>query len=438
MRKMEDKNKQKITIIILGLLLLLLNLNFVYGQSTQNNKLQDFLEALKKIVQTKPQPKVNTESTEPLFQTAPVSLYKPVVDYEKTITSVVERVSPAVVSIIISKDVPVFEQVYLSPISPDELGLPPEFKEFFQFNFPQIPQLRQKGTEKQKIGGGTGFIISNNGTILTNKHVVSDKDAEYTIYLNNGKKFSGKVLALHPVDDLAVIKIEAKNLPYLYLGDSDNLKLGQSAIAIGNALGEFQNTVSVGVVSGLKRSIVASDSGGNVEKLEGLIQTDAAINPGNSGGPLLNLRGEIIGINTAIVSGAQGISFAIPVNRAKKMLRDLNTTGKIEIPFLGVRYVVVNEDVQKKFNLPFDYGAYIYSGDKQSPIISGSPAEKSGLKTKDIILEADGQKINLQNSLAQIVANKNIGDKLALKIWRQGKILAIGVVLASLPTNLPQ
>ncbi len=190
--------------------------------------------------------------------------------------------------------------------------------------------------EKQKVGGGTGFIVSSDGLIVTNKHVVSDKDAEYTVYLSDGKKYKAKVLAVHPVDDLALIKINASGLPTLKLGDSDKIKLGQFVLAIGNALAEFQNTVSFGVISGLKRSITASDESGGVERLEDLIQTDAAINFGNSGGPLINLRGEVIGINTAIAGGAENIGFAIPVNRVKKMIDEFRQRGKIEIPFLGV------------------------------------------------------------------------------------------------------
>lgn len=426
-------SRKKITIaLFISFAILVLNLNLVYGQETGNNKIEQFFNSLKKIIQPKTQTlqNQNIESAESTFQLTPI--YKPVLDYEKAVMNVVEKESPAVVSIIISKDVPVFEQVYLNP---NEFGIPPEFQDFFQFNF---PQLKQKGTENKKIGGGTGFIISRDGMILTNKHVVSDKDAQYAIYLNDGKKFNGRVLALHPIDDLAIIKIEASNLPNLYLGTSDNLKLGQTAIAIGNALGEFQNTVSVGVISGLKRSIIASDNGGTVEKLEGLIQTDAAINPGNSGGPLLNLRGEVIGINTAIVSGAQNISFTIPINRAKQMVDEIKHKGKIEVPFLGVKYIPINETIQKKFNLPFDYGAYIYTDGKANPIISGSPAEKSGLKEKDIILEAGGQKITFQNSLAQIITSKKTGQKLNLKIYRNKSILMIEVVLSALPTNLPQ
>ena len=232
-----------------------------------------------------------------------------------------------------------------------------------------------------------------------------------------------------------MIKIKAKNLPTLILGDSDKVKIGQFVIAIGNALGEFQNTVSFGVISGLRRSITASDQSGNVERLEGLIQTDAAINFGNSGGPLINLKGEVIGVNTAIAGGAENIGFAIPINRAKKMIEEVKTKGKIEVPFLGVYYILINEEVQKKFNLPVDYGAYVYR-EGQSAIIPNSPAELYGLRDKDIILEMDGEKITPQNSLAQIIMKKSVGQKVNLKVLRDNQTLNIYVILGSLPKNL--
>ncbi len=355
-------------------------------------------------------------------------------DLENTVTQIVNRSSPAVVSIIISKYVPIIEQYYVNPF--EEFDLPPELKPFFEFRF-EIPQYRQKGYEKQDVGGGTGFIVSSDGLILTNKHVVSDPKAEYTVYLNDGRKFQAKVLVVHPTDDLALLKINANNLPVLTLGNSDNLKLGQFVIAIGNALGEFQNTVSFGVISGLRRSITASDEKGRIERLEGLIQTDAAINYGNSGGPLINLKGEVIGVNTAMAGGAENIGFAIPINRAKKMINDYKTKGKVEVPFLGVYYLLINDEIQKKFNLPVNYGAYIYR-EKGSAIMPNSPAELYGLRDKDIILEVDNEKVTPQNSLSQIIMKKNVGQKISVKILRNNKEMTIFIVLGSLPKNLPQ
>ncbi|MGC8981625.1 MAG: S1C family serine protease [Minisyncoccia bacterium] len=420
--------KKRISLVIVtALIMLIVTFNVVLAENNIN--LQNFLNLLKNIFKNNTTT-LDLKSVENVFQNTPE--YKSSCSCEDLVINTVEKTSPAVVSIIISKDVPIFEKYYIKPFN--EENLPDEFKQFFEF---EIPQYRQKGYEKKEIGGGTGFIISPNGLIATNKHVVSDKDAEYTVYLNDGRKFKAQVVALHPVDDLALIKVNANNLPYLTLGDSDKIKLGQTVIAIGNALGEFRNTVSVGVVSGLKRNITASDEYGNIERLEGMVQTDAAINRGNSGGPLINLKGEVIGINTAIVSGAENIGFAIPINKLKRMINELSTKGKIEVPFLGVRYILIDEEVKNKFKLPFDYGAYIYSNDPQKPaVIKDSPADKAGLKEKDIILEVDNQKVTLQNTLASMITSRKVGDTINLKVWRNGSIIFLKAVLAPLPTNL--
>jgi len=243
-------------------------------------------------------------------------LYKPVADYENAVIKAVEKANPSVVSIIISKDLPIIEQCPYNPFA----DLPPEIQQFLGPDFnTQFYRPCQRGTKLQEVGGGSGFIISPDGLILTNKHVVSDTSAAYTVLLNDGRKYSAKVVYLDPAEDLAIMRIPAGGLTPVVLGDSDSLKLGQTVIAIGNALGEFRNTVSVGVVSGLARNITAA-AGSTTEKIKGVIQTDAAINKGNSGGPLLNLKGEVVGINTAIVVGAQNIGFAIPVNQAKRAI----------------------------------------------------------------------------------------------------------------------
>jgi serine protease Do len=415
------KDKKYLIILFLGLLMVS---SLIYAEPQGQNVFKSLLDLLlKNVTSTKPN---FTQSQQPYF----INPVPTVFDLESAVTQIAEKSSSAVVSIVISKYVPIVERFYINPF--EEFELPPEIKPFFEF---QIPQYREKGYEKQKVGGGTGFIVSSDGLIITNKHVVSDPKAEYTVYLNDGRKFKAEVLALHPTDDLALIKISANNLPTLVLGDSDKVKIGQFVIAIGNALGEFQNTVSFGVISGLRRSITASDRSGNVERLEGLIQTDAAINFGNSGGPLINLKGEVIGVNTAIAGGAENIGFAIPINRAKKMIEEVKTKGKIEVPFLGIYYILINEEVQKKFNLPVDYGAYVYR-EGQSAIIPNSPAELYGLRDKDIILEMDGEKITPQNSLAQIIMKKSVGQKVNLKVLRGKETLNIYIILGSLPKNL--
>ena len=335
--------------------------------------------------------------------------YVPQTTQEEKIIDVVNKFSPAVVSIVITKDLPVFEQYYVNP---------------------SFLLQRQIGTERKEIGGGTGFIISEDGMVLTNKHVVLDEEADYTVFTNDGRNFPAKVLARDPVQDLAVVKIEAENRQFsvVNLGDSDKLQMGQTVIAIGNSLGEFRNTISVGVISGLGRTITAS-GGGLVETIEDVIQTDAAINKGNSGGPLLNLRGEVVGINTATVLDAQNIGFAIPVNKAKRDIEQIKSTGEIIYPFLGVRYVTITETVQKENNLSLDYGAWIVAGEGEPAVVAGSAADKAGLQENDIILEFNKEKITAENSLAKIMMKYSPGDAVSLKVFRNEKELNLQATL---------
>jgi len=352
-----------------------------------------------------------------------VSLCSPQTSQEEAIMKAVEQNSPAVVSIIISKDVPIYEEYYTNPFDP--------FGEGFGF---QIPQYRQKGTQKQEVGGGSGFIIYEDGTILTNKHVVDDEQAEYTVFTNDGKKYPAKVLAKDPYQDFAIIKIEQGQGPFptVKLGDSSDLRLGQSVIAIGNALGEYRNTISVGVVSGLGRTVTAL-GGTFVETIEDVIQTDAAINKGNSGGPLLNLKGEVVGINTATVLGAENISFAIQINKAKRDIEQVKNSGKIVYPYIGVYYTLITSDLKEKYNLPFDYGAWIgrdkNGQETKEAILADSPAEKAGLKKDDIILELNNEKITTENPLAEIILKYNPNDKVTLKIFRDNQEKNIEIVL---------
>ena len=351
--------------------------------------------------------------------------YLPQTTQEQAIVDAVNETSPAVVSIVITKDMPVFEKHYLGP-----------YEEFFD-----IPQYRQIGTQKQEVGGGTGFIVSADGIVLTNKHVVLDEEADYTVLTNDGKKFQAKVLARDPLQDLAILKIETEKtineqgnlvqqfFPVVRLGDSDKLQIGQTVIAIGNALGEFRNTVSVGVISGLGRTITA-EGGGLVETIEDVIQTDAAINKGNSGGPLLNLKGEVIGINTATVLDAASIGFTIPVNKAKKDIDQIKSSGRIVYPYLGVYYTLITEELQKEFDLPVGYGVWVgrdaSGGKTDSAVVAGTPAEKAGLQRDDIILEFNNEKITSDNSLAKILQKYNPNDQVTLKILRnkEEKMLA--------------
>ena len=355
----------------------------------------------------------------PEEKTEAQKIYLSLVDREEAVIEAVRDISPAVVSVVASKDLPVFERYYIDPLE--------GFDPFFDF---RVPQYRQEGTERREVGSGSGFIVSEDGLVLTNKHLVMDKEAEYAVIDNDGNKLSVQVLARDPVQDLAILKIEEGKGPFFVvsLGDSDNLQIGQTAIAIGNVLGELRNSVSVGVVSGLGRTITAT-GGGMMQVLEDVIQTDAAINPGNSGGPLLNLQGEVIGINTAMALGGENIGFAIPVNQAKRAVDQVKTLGRIAYPFLGITYVVIDEDVQKENDLPVDYGAWIIGGIRNPAVFPGSAAEKAGLQEEDIVLEFNNEKISKENHLSRIIVKYEPGNEVVLRVLRDGKEITIRVVL---------
>jgi S1-C subfamily serine protease len=355
--------------------------------------------------------------------------YAPTIDYEEAVVKAVESATPSVVSIIISKNLPIIEQCPYDPFA----NLPPEIRQFFGGGF-EFSQPCQKGTKLEKVGGGSGFIVSPNGLILTNKHVVVDTKAEYTVITFDGRKYKAQVLARDPVQDLAIIKINASGLKPAKLGDSDSIKLGQTAIAIGYSLGEFSNTVSVGVISGLSRTITASGAGIGEEVIQGVIQTDAAINPGNSGGPLLNLKGEVIGVNTAVASGAENIGFAIPINQAKKDIQSVKDSGTIKVPYLGVRYLTITPELAEKEKLAVEYGAWIKSDNSgTAAVVPNSPAAKAGLKDGDIILEINGEKLTEEKTLAFIIRKYNIGDVLTIKVLRGNEMLEFKVTLEERP-----
>lgn len=353
---------------------------------------------------------------------AVVAPYTPQTTQEEAVINAVKEASDSVVSVVISKEVPVYKPVDSNTDSSDPFSI---------FGF-DIPKYEQDGTEKKEVGQGTGFFVSADGTILTNKHVASDPNADYTIITNKGKEYTAKILARDPVQDLAILKINSTDtFKPLTLGSSSSIRIGQTAIAIGNALGEFQNTVSVGVISGLGRTITASGGGTN-ETIEDTIQTDAAINQGNSGGPLLNLRGEVIGINTAVSSVGQGLGFAISVDKAKNDIDQAQKTGKISYPFLGIRYVLLDDKVAKLKKLSVSNGALILRGEGKNDfaISSGSPAEKAGLKEGDIITEVNGEQITKENSLVKIVAKYSPGSGINLKVLRgdsySSKVVILG------------
>lgn len=350
-------------------------------------------------------------------------------DMEKRIIQSVKDADPAVVSIIISKDVPVLERYY-------EDQLDPFFDDFFgrsPFSF-KIPRYRENGTEKKEVGGGSGFIVSEDGYIVTNKHVVDEDNVEYTVFTNDGNEYKADVIAKDSLNDIAVIKIEASDLPFLNFANSDDLQVGQSVIAIGNPLLEFNNSVSVGIVSGLSREITARSTFGKSEHLEGIIQTDAAINPGNSGGPLLNLDGKVVGVNVAMAS-AENIGFALPSNLVENAVNSVLEKGKIVRPFLGIRYVPINKKLKESNKLSVDYGVLVIRGEsiEDLAVVPGSSADKADIVENDIILEVDGKKIEKGVSLARIIAEKSIGDTVKLKILHKGEEKTVDVKLEEVP-----
>lgn len=339
------------------------------------------------------------------------------------IVGVVERASPAVVSVVVTKDLPELEDVLLDPFGGPYFGPSP-----FRFRV-RRPSGR---VESQEVGGGTGFVVDPAGLLITNRHVVSDEEADYSVIFNTGEKVSARVLARDPVLDLAVLKVEKRDLAVIPLGDASKLRVGQTVVAIGNALGEFRNTVSVGVISGLGRHITAGDRlRGEREVLDQVIQTDAAINPGNSGGPLLNVRGEAIGVNTAIASGAENIGFALPASEASRILTDVRDHGKSTRPFLGVRYVQITPAVAKANGLPVDYGALVVPGEERGEVavIPGSPGDRAGIRENDVLLELDGQKLDAEHSLSFLIRQKRVGDRVRLKILSRGTEKTVEVTL---------
>lgn len=347
---------------------------------------------------------------------------------EKQTIEAVKKVLPSVVSIVISKFMPKVKEMPIMPFGGPfgQFGIP----------LPEEPLDGLKGpsgeTEKVKVGGGSGFIIHPDGLILTNKHVVFDPEAEYTVITGDEKEHVGKVISRDPINDIAVLKINAKDLPVVRLGNSNKIELGQTVIAIGNALGLFTNTVSKGIISGLERKISASlGQGQQTESLRGVVQTDVAINQGNSGGPLINLDGEVVGINTAIIFGAQNIGFSIPINWAKADLEDIIKYGRIIRPFIGLRYVMLNKVLKDKYTLPVDYGALVIRDHVpgSEAVVANSPAGKAGIKENDIVLEINGDKLTEKKELADVIQVCKVGDELELTVMRKDKTMKLKTVL---------
>jgi S1-C subfamily serine protease len=293
-------------------------------------------------------------------------------------------------------------------------------------------------------GAGTGIILTDGGLIITNRHVVPSGTSEVKVILSDGTEFDnvsvvGRTAARDSLD-IAFLKINdtrGTQLKAAKIGDSSKMEVGDSVVAIGNALGQFQNTVTAGIISGYGRSIQAFDSQGS-ENLENLFQTDTAINPGNSGGPLVNLGGEVIGINTAVASGdAQNIGFAIPINDVAGLIESVKETGELQRPYLGVVYIPITNDVAQQYSLEVNRGAYIASPGivGADPVINGGPADKAGVEPGDIITKIDDTAVDQENSLSSIVNKRKVGDKVTLTILRSGNEQKIEVTLGDAPTD---
>ncbi|MFQ5662002.1 MAG: S1C family serine protease [Candidatus Paceibacteria bacterium] len=351
---------------------------------------------------------------------------------EALIIDIVEKTNPAVVSIVVTKDIPIFER-FFEEINPFGGG-------FGGFSI-RVPRIRQKGTQRQEVGGGSGFFVSKEGLVVTNKHVVTDTDAFFTVLTNDGEQYEARVLARDPFLDIAVMEImneENMSFPYLRFGNSRDLKQGQTVIAIGNALGEFRNSVSVGVISGLSRSIVAGSGAGQTELLEEVIQTDAAINRGNSGGPLFDLNGSVIGVNVAVAQGSENIGFSLPSNLIRGVIESVKEYGEIVRPYVGVQYIQINDRVKEEKDLNVNFGILINSDNfPDSPaVFTDSPAQKAGIQAGDIILEIDGVKLDGRRTFGSLVRERVVGETTVLKVLRGETEMFVKVILDKLPDNL--
>jgi serine protease Do len=333
----------------------------------------------------------------PKVEMSPPLQTQTVVQEENAIISVVDKVSPSVVAIGATQRV---------------------FNPFDPFSLPK----------NQSSTVGTGFIVSDKGIIVTNRHVVEDSQVHYTVITRDEKKFEIRKIYRDPILDLALVQIDSTDLKPLQLGDSSKLKVGQTVIAIGNALGRFTNTVTTGVVSGLGRRVVAGDPfSGSAESLDDMIQTDAAINPGNSGGPLLNSAGQVIGVNAVTTEGAQNIGFAIPINSINKIINEFIQTGTVSRPYLGIKYRFISKDVAILNEVP--QGAYVQE------VVADSAADKAGIRQGDIITKIDGQAVDTEKKISSSIASKNIGDRMTLTLWNEGKERETTVILQELPNQ---
>ncbi|MCB8749442.1 HhoA/HhoB/HtrA family serine endopeptidase [Planktothrix agardhii] len=375
------------------------------------------MSILPQLQRPQPSPPTVTSPVPPTALPAPVSAKQGTIATPDLVATVVQHFGPAVVRINATKTV--------ENQMPQQFN-DPSFERFFGSQMPNAP--------KQEIvrGSGSGFIVNSNGRIITNAHVV-DGATKVSVVLKDGRQFEGKVVGTDPVTDVAVIQIQADNLPTLTIGNSETLQPGELAIAIGNPLG-LDNTVTVGIISATGRS---GSEVGIPDKRVSFIQTDAAINPGNSGGPLLNQKGEVIGMNTAIIQGAQGLGFAIPINQVQRIADQISTTGKVEHPYLGIQMVTLSPEVKESLNQ--DPNSPISVNEDQGVLIArvmpNSPAHQSGLRAGDVIIQVDNIAVTKADEIQQIVENVTVGSQLKMQIKRQGQPLNLDVKTGAIPIN---
>lgn len=337
------------------------------------------------------------------------------------VVEAVNRTGPAVVRINASRTVASNQQI------PQEFMDDPMFRQFFG------DQLRRMPKERTERGTGSGFIINKEGDIITNAHVVSGAD-KVTVILKDGRQIEGKVLGSDELTDIAVVQVKPDNLPTVSIGSSQNLQPGDWAIAIGNPLG-LDNTVTAGIISAIGRN--SGQIG--VDKRVSFIQTDAAINPGNSGGPLLNQNGEVIGVNTAIIQGAQGLGFAIPIETAQRIAKQIIASGKVSRAYLGIQMVTVDANVKRQVNQDTEFGIKI-SEDKGvliTRVVEDSPAAKAGAKRGDVITKFNDKEILTADQVTQLVEDRAVGDKINMEVKRNGQTVALSVETAQFPQKFP-
>jgi serine protease Do len=323
----------------------------------------------------------------------------PLVDAEEATVSVVNQVRPTVVSVVIKR-------------------------------------MAANGTSFI-AGGGTGFFVSSDGLIVTNRHVVGDPTAFFTVIMNDGAELPAKVVSLDPFLDVALLRVAGTGYPVAVLGDSDAVRAGQTVIAVGNTLSAFHNTVTKGVVSGINRRVVAGDPGMAGDVIEHAIQTDAAINPGNSGGPLVNLLGEVVGVNTAVSHDGQSVGFAIPVNELKKAVTDVERYGRIVRPWLGVRYAMLDADLANAEGITQTRGALVGStaSDAETAVAENGPAFEAGLQNGDVILSVEGKDLGDRLSLGAAIASFMPGQTITLRVLRGEKTVTLEATLREFPTT---